>query len=670
MARQRTLHDDTGNVLYPNTLADCVYKSDGTSISEQIGDIDISHIGDGTITGAINEVNRKTNTHNTFSNVKVGDVSIESSNRSDTLELASGTNVTITPDADNNKVTISSQNTWRGIQNNLTSTSTTDSLSANQGKVLKDLLDSHEHNYAGSSSAGGSATSAVKLDTATAGSATQPVYFKDGKPVATTYIIEKSVPSNAVFTDTTYSTGTASASGLTKLYTGTGNATDGTITQSAITKALNAKAASASPTLTGTPKAPTAAAGTNTTQIATTAFVQSVKTSHDSSTTAHSDIRTLIDDLTTRLNVLADSDDTTLDQLSEIVTYIKSNKTLIESVTTNKVSVSDVIDNLTSTDASKPLSANQGKVLKGLIDTLTNTVNTKIDGITGDNSHITATTSGTTTTISHNAVTRNNTTSNETPSIGGSFSAISSVTSDNKGHITAVNTKTIKLPAYSTGTASTSGITKLYTGTGSNTDGTITQSVLTNLLNGKASSSHTHTASQINMANGQNAETCLGSIQGITDSRTSTSSNIAFSAAGGNNLQGQINTLNSNLNSISISSSQYKLINDCNNIDDQHNRVYIDVINYDALNSPINMYGILLQVRVNDITDENYIEQFAFMKNGIIYHRSKINGTWNDWSHNSNDGSTSTINPVSDVNNFYSGIGLFSSSTANIPTAD
>lgn len=32
-------------------------------------------------------------------------------------------------------------NTWRGIQDNLTSTSTTDSLSAKQGKVLKDLID-------------------------------------------------------------------------------------------------------------------------------------------------------------------------------------------------------------------------------------------------------------------------------------------------------------------------------------------------------------------------------------------------------------------------------------------------------------------------------------------------------------------------------------------------
>ena len=61
---------------------------------------------------------------------------------------------------------------------------------------------SHTHSYAGSSSAGGSATSAVKLDTATAGSATQPVYFTGGKPAACTYTLGKSVPSNAVFTDT------------------------------------------------------------------------------------------------------------------------------------------------------------------------------------------------------------------------------------------------------------------------------------------------------------------------------------------------------------------------------------------------------------------------------------------------------------------------------------
>lgn len=72
---------------------------------------------------------------------------------------------------------------------------------------------SHTHSYAGSSSAGGAATSANKLNT-NAGSATRPVYFANGIPVACTYTISKSVPSNAVFTDTTYSVVTSSTNGL------------------------------------------------------------------------------------------------------------------------------------------------------------------------------------------------------------------------------------------------------------------------------------------------------------------------------------------------------------------------------------------------------------------------------------------------------------------------
>ena len=74
------------------------------------------------------------------------------------------------------------------------------------------------------------------------------------------------------------STGTPTALGLSKLYTGTGSAVDGSMTQAAITTQLNTKANSANPTFTGTPKAPTAAAGTNSTQLATTEFVQAAKT--------------------------------------------------------------------------------------------------------------------------------------------------------------------------------------------------------------------------------------------------------------------------------------------------------------------------------------------------------------------------------------------------------
>lgn len=129
----------------------------------------------------------------------------------------------------------------------------------------------------------GSASSAAAL-TSNAGSSTQPVYFSDGKPVACSYTLSKSVPADALFTDhtygnmkgatsssagsaglvpapnigeqlkflradgawviptnTTYSVGTSSYLGITKLYTETGSATDGTMTQNAITTALNGK---------------------------------------------------------------------------------------------------------------------------------------------------------------------------------------------------------------------------------------------------------------------------------------------------------------------------------------------------------------------------------------------------------------------------------------------
>lgn len=89
---------------------------------------------------------------------------------------------------------------------------------------------------------------------------------------------------------------------------------------------------------------------------------------HNVSGAAHADLRALIDGLTSRMNALADSDDTTLDQLSEIVAYIKSNKTLIDAVTTGKVSTSDIVDNLTTNASGKVLSAAQGVALKAMID--------------------------------------------------------------------------------------------------------------------------------------------------------------------------------------------------------------------------------------------------------------------------------------------------------------
>lgn len=62
-----------------------------------------------------------------------------------------------------------------------------------QGKYLRGDGTWAIPNYAASSSAGGSATSAVKLDTASAGDNNTPVYFSGGKPVACTTVFLSAV---------------------------------------------------------------------------------------------------------------------------------------------------------------------------------------------------------------------------------------------------------------------------------------------------------------------------------------------------------------------------------------------------------------------------------------------------------------------------------------------
>lgn len=98
------------------------------------------------------------------------------------------------------------------------------------------------------------------------------------------------------------------------------------------------------------------------------AYASQVNEEHNIATDSHNDIRELITGLTTRLNTLADSDDTTLDQLSEIIAFIKSNKDLIDAITTDRIRVTDIVNDLTTNDATKPLSAAQGVVIKELFD--------------------------------------------------------------------------------------------------------------------------------------------------------------------------------------------------------------------------------------------------------------------------------------------------------------
>lgn len=147
---------------------------------------------DGIATGA--QVNQ-----NAFSNITVGSTTIAADSATDTLTLVAGSNITLTPDANNDKVTITSKDTIY----------THPSHTAKSSGLYKITVDSLGHVNA--------ATAVTKNDITGLG-------ISD--------------------TDTTYSTGTSTVSGLTKLYTGTGTATDGTMTQSALKTALDAKASS------------------------------------------------------------------------------------------------------------------------------------------------------------------------------------------------------------------------------------------------------------------------------------------------------------------------------------------------------------------------------------------------------------------------------------------
>lgn len=98
---------------------------------------------------------------------------------------------------------------------------------------------------------------------------------------------------------------------------------------------------------------------------------QGLVSGHNTNTEAHNDLRLALKALTDNVNDLLDSTDEDLDELHEIVDYIKNNKSLIDGITTNKVNVSDIINNVTTNVTNKPLSAAQGAVLKGLIDGLT-----------------------------------------------------------------------------------------------------------------------------------------------------------------------------------------------------------------------------------------------------------------------------------------------------------
>ena len=208
--------NDAGHV----TGATAVAKSDITALGIPGADTHYtSNLIVGTSSSAV--ANSATANGTTFLNL------VENGSVRNSHQIKGAGATTVSTDA-NGVITISSTdsqttNSWRDCIDNLTSTATDKSLSANQGRILNEKFASyvptsrtvnnkaltsnivltasdvgasavgHEHNYAGSSTPGGAATSANKLNTS-AGGITTPVYFSaSGVPVACTPYSDASV---------------------------------------------------------------------------------------------------------------------------------------------------------------------------------------------------------------------------------------------------------------------------------------------------------------------------------------------------------------------------------------------------------------------------------------------------------------------------------------------
>ena len=299
---------------------------------------------------------------------------------------------------------------------------------------------------------------------------------------------------------------------------------------------LDTKAPLASPTLTGAPKAPTATAGTNSTQIATTAFVQ------------------------TAVSNLVNSAPETLDTLGEIADALKDNADIVdvlnESIAT-KANASDLASHTSNTtvhitatersnwnDANSKKHTHQNKtILDNTTASYTTTEQTKLSGIaTGAEVNQNAFSNvvvGTTTisadsktdslTLTGSNVTLTPDTTNDKVTIGITKANVTSALG-----YTPPTTNT----TYGVATSSTLGLVK--SGTDITVDGSGNVSVnddshnhvisnvdgLQTALDGKASSSHTH-SSYVN----QNAfsNVTVGSTTIAADTTTDTLTLVAGS---------------------------------------------------------------------------------------------------------------------------------------------
>lgn len=103
-----TSHQDiSGKADKTATVSTVAYDSTNKKITKTINGTTSDVVTAATLKTAMGLDNVEAN-QNAFSNVKVGSTTIAADSKTDTLELAAGSNVTLTPDATNDKVTIAS----------------------------------------------------------------------------------------------------------------------------------------------------------------------------------------------------------------------------------------------------------------------------------------------------------------------------------------------------------------------------------------------------------------------------------------------------------------------------------------------------------------------------------------------------------------------------------
>lgn len=192
---------------------------------------------------------------NAFSNIKVGSTTVAADSKTDTVEFV-GSGVTITPDATNDKITFTVA--AQTIDSALSSTST----NPVQNKVIYSAL-------------------GEKITMPSGGVATQ-VLAKTENGVEWTdkagqvYLLEHNIENGTrVIRLNRYlaSEDNPEQAGIIQVVGNVSENNNQPVQSGAVYTALQSKANTASPSFTGSPTAPTAAAGTNTTQIATTQFV-------------------------------------------------------------------------------------------------------------------------------------------------------------------------------------------------------------------------------------------------------------------------------------------------------------------------------------------------------------------------------------------------------------